>query len=1519
MPTTLSNGTISLALNSGTTTIVGSIDTITAASGVQVDVSGNSDVLNLANYDDALILSGNNDVVNVNAGTLSTGANVIDATVVGTYDTANLGSGNTLTVIGNYDVVNAGASNTVAINPGGVGDTIEMNAGTLVTAANVIDATVVGTYDTAYLGSGNTLTVVGNYDVVNAGSSNQIGISAGGYDDTINMTADTLFTAAGVTYATVVGTYDTAYLGSGNVFTVVGNYDVVNAGSSNQIGINPGGTGDTVNMTHGELSTGANVIHATVVGTYDTVNLGSGNTFTVVGGNDVVNAGSINAVGINPGGNNNTINMTGGVLGLSASLSGTVLMGSSNTLDAVTGDQVDINGSGNTANMANGDTISILGGSGNDIYLSAGVLNVSNNVLATLLDGTGDTVFGGAGDVFSVFGGSDELVLSGTSDTVGLLSNNNNVFVSNGVIETYNNVTGSLIDGTNDTINAGTLNSMSIFGGNDVISVAGTASLVALFSNANTVSMNGGTLTTYNNVTGTVLDGANNLIAPGTGNQIDINGSGNTAYMLNGDSVSIWGGTGNQINLNSGTLYLSAGVTGAVLAGNSNAIGGLIGDQLDISGNSNNATLGNGDTVSLWFGGGNVINVNDGILNISANVVSNSLLGSGDTVGALANTEVNIEGSNNTVNMGNASSVSLWAGVGNNVYMSSSTLNISANVVSNTLWGYGDTVIAQAGDEVNIDGSNDTVYMPSTGAVSIWAGTGNVVSMSGGTLEMSAGQVIVALDGSGDNVAINGGDMLTVNGSGDVVNAAEGSTVILSAGDSGDTINMIGGTVVVASTQVTNIIINGTGDVITGPGASLAGAIEVYWPKPIVQSGGNIYQPPAVTITPAIIYNAGDIADLVTYFEANPNLSGNQITAAESDSNYTLSLDNYLTSVPLYQEPNAIPANVIAMLEGNSSIDLAVLGVPASDVAEAAYMEQQFTWVEQTYPDYFQTDGLQSALQNIMAAIESTNTTAVNMVSLASWLLMQGQAAYAANPSDNQGPLLDDTGAKLALEAAEGGAAATGNEQEEINVGRNDPWKIVITPSAPFGNGSSYVFKYETGTFLSQFLNFIEAYIEPVVDAAAFVTGNFELELAAAALDGVQAGQDFASGADLQGAFSALDAIGGAMYAVGQYTNVPGANTLDELEKIGGDLTNGVAVAQGVDGVVNSAEEGNGFNAIISALGGISGMANLGGDTPLAQFASVGASLGAAAQDLGTGNIVAGLASLVDAAQASGVTNVEQDVGVMYDAFTTNLYDPVADAASWLWQATSSELNSLEDFFENFVGQSGTLSNSLVDLSAAQQLYSSTFSSTSPPTQAQLYTMQIVDGMIADEDTIVDSGLQYADDGQIATDASDGPSAGWAVQNPSNLSITYYQETQSADTALYENVGGDIPWRANNPGDISFTQTSVKLGAIGYVTSKTGTKIAVFPDVQTGVAAMNSILKGPSYDGLTIDEAIAQYAPAKDGNNTIGYQSYIDNSLALPGTTALSSLSPTQYQQFVSGIEYNEGYSPSKFGTTVSY
>jgi hypothetical protein len=584
--------------------------------------------------------------------------------------------------------------------------------------------------------------------------------------------------------------------------------------------------------------------------------------------------------------------------------------------------------------------------------------------------------------------------------------------------------------------------------------------------------------------------------------------------------------------------------------------------------------------------------------------------------------------------------------------------------------------------------SNGALYTQQYGDANIQLnGSGDTVSVGN--------DVSITVNGSGDTISDGySGATIAVTGSGDVINAAEGSTVTLSVGDTGDTINMVGGNIVLGA-SVSGITIVGTGDAISGAGASLAGPVSV-WHKtenspngPFVITG---------TIIPAVIYDAGDIPDLVSYFEANPYLSQDQIQAAESDSNYTANLDSYLSSATLYGSPNALPSNVLGMLDGYSSIYLALIGVPAEDLSEDTYIEQQIGWSEENYPMLATVQvegvnlGIDSILQNLMPVLESTNTNTQSLVSEAIGLLEFGAAGASAG---NQAPILGDTTAEMLLGMAEtpGYSASTSGIAEVQTPGRDGHWQIVVD-----GDGT-YTQIYKSPPLIQTVLSDLDTYVAPIIDIAAVLTANPELlginalvaagvQVAATAVSLIQAGQDFAAGDDLQGVLGVTEAIGGALQGIGaaEGLSVGACSTTNGLQQFGEALSEAGAAAQGIDGVVAGAESGNILAAITSGLGGVAGVAGLANDSTIQQYAAVGEELGSTALAAQRGDILAALDGLVQAAQSSGaLTPIVQDVSVMVDAFEIDVYDPLAGAVSWLWQATSSEINTIEQWFVNVV------------------------------------------------------------------------------------------------------------------------------------------------------------------------------------------------------------------------------------------
>ena len=134
------------------------------------------------------------------------------------------------------------------------------------------------------------------------------------------------------------------------------------------------------------------------------------------------------------------------------------------------------------------------------------------------------------------------------------------------------------------------------------------------------------------------------------------------------------------------------------------------------------------------------------------------------------------------------------------------------------------------------------------------------------------------------------------------------------------------------------------------------------------------------------------------------------------------------------------------------------------------------------------------------------------------------------------------------------------------------------------------------------------------------------------------------------------------------------------------------------------------------------------------------------------------------------------------------------------------------------------------------------------------------------------------------------------VGGGSNVS---YTSPDGTTTAL---SGGSLAWRNNNPGNLVYNANTVALGAIGQ-----NNGFAVFPDVSTGSAALAGILNTSTYQSLSVDAAIARYAPAFE-NNTSAYQSFVTGTLGVSGTTTLNSLSQTQMSSLQSAIQKQEGY-----------
>lgn len=126
----------------------------------------------------------------------------------------------------------------------------------------------------------------------------------------------------------------------------------------------------------------------------------------------------------------------------------------------------------------------------------------------------------------------------------------------------------------------------------------------------------------------------------------------------------------------------------------------------------------------------------------------------------------------------------------------------------------------------------------------------------------------------------------------------------------------------------------------------------------------------------------------------------------------------------------------------------------------------------------------------------------------------------------------------------------------------------------------------------------------------------------------------------------------------------------------------------------------------------------------------------------------------------------------------------------------------------------------------------------------------------------------------------------------------------AADGQEYKHIGGTRAWRNNNPGNIRMSEFSRKMGAIGAAGG-----FAVFPDEQTGIAAVKQLLTTKNYANKTIAGAISRYAPPSE-NNTAAYQRSIEKLTGLNINRKMSELSDQELDKVANAIRHIEGWKP---------
>lgn len=118
---------------------------------------------------------------------------------------------------------------------------------------------------------------------------------------------------------------------------------------------------------------------------------------------------------------------------------------------------------------------------------------------------------------------------------------------------------------------------------------------------------------------------------------------------------------------------------------------------------------------------------------------------------------------------------------------------------------------------------------------------------------------------------------------------------------------------------------------------------------------------------------------------------------------------------------------------------------------------------------------------------------------------------------------------------------------------------------------------------------------------------------------------------------------------------------------------------------------------------------------------------------------------------------------------------------------------------------------------------------------------------------------------------------------------------------------GSRSFRNNNPGNIKFGDFARRMGATGADDKG----FAVFPSYETGRKAQSSLLfDSNAYKNLSIQDAIARWAPGSDGNDPAGYAAQMAKAAGVGVGTRLSDLTTDQRERFLDAQQRKEGWIP---------
>ncbi len=114
--------------------------------------------------------------------------------------------------------------------------------------------------------------------------------------------------------------------------------------------------------------------------------------------------------------------------------------------------------------------------------------------------------------------------------------------------------------------------------------------------------------------------------------------------------------------------------------------------------------------------------------------------------------------------------------------------------------------------------------------------------------------------------------------------------------------------------------------------------------------------------------------------------------------------------------------------------------------------------------------------------------------------------------------------------------------------------------------------------------------------------------------------------------------------------------------------------------------------------------------------------------------------------------------------------------------------------------------------------------------------------------------------------------------------------------------GGTRAWRNNNPGNLENSSFSHRHGSLGD-----DGRFAIFSSETVGTRALIALLRGSTFQRLSLEDAMGRFAP-KTENNPVAYTRFVAQQLQTNITTPLNTLSQGQITQFATAIKRFEGW-----------